>query len=123
FCALLADAGTEVLLAESDTGGNPDAIYTYDPALVTDEGALLLHPGKRIRRGEVGAIAEDFERAGVPIARRLAGPPRARESGAVRSARSPRTSSAPECRSPAGWRIPPGPRAGTAAGWTSGRCS
>ena len=74
FCALLADAGAEVVLAESDTGGNPDAIYTYDPALVTDDGALLLHPGKRIRRGEVGAMAEDFERAGVPIAGRLEDP-------------------------------------------------
>jgi dimethylargininase len=74
FCALLADAGAEVVLAESDTGGNPDAIYTYDPALVTDEGALLLHPGKKIRRAEVGAMAEDFERAGVPIAGRLHDP-------------------------------------------------
>ena len=71
FCALLAQAGTEVLLAESDTGGNPDAIYTYDPALVTDEGALLLHPGKKIRRGEVDAMAEDLERARVPIGGRL----------------------------------------------------
>lgn len=74
FCALLADAGAEVVLAESDTGGNPDAIYTYDPALVTDEGALLLHPGKKIRRAEVGAMAVDFERAGVPIAGRLHDP-------------------------------------------------
>ena len=71
FCALLARAGAEIVLAESDTGGNPDAIYTYDPALVTDDGALLLHPGKKIRRGEVDAMAEDFERAGVPVAGRL----------------------------------------------------
>jgi dimethylargininase len=71
FCALLAAAGAEVVLAESDTGGNPDAIYTYDPSLVTDAGALLLHPGKKIRRGEVDAMAQDFERAGVPIAGRL----------------------------------------------------
>jgi dimethylargininase len=71
FCALLAKAGAEVVLAESDTGGNPDAIYTYDPALVANDGALLLHPGKKIRRGEVNAMAEDFERAGVPIAGRL----------------------------------------------------
>ena len=71
FCSLLADAGAEVVLAESATPGNPDAIYTYDPALVADEGALLLHPGKKCRRAEVNAMAEDFERAGVPVAGRL----------------------------------------------------
>jgi dimethylargininase len=74
FCALLEEAGAEVLLAESATQGNPDAIYTYDPALVSDGGAILLRPGKQIRRGEVAAMADDLERAGVPIARRLEAP-------------------------------------------------
>ena len=74
FCSLLEDAGAEVVLAESAADGNPDAIYTYDPALVTDGGALLLHPGKEIRRDEVDAMAEDFERAGVPVAGRLRDP-------------------------------------------------
>ena len=74
FCSLLEEAGAEVVLAESSADGNPDAIYTYDPALVADEGAVLLHPGKEIRRGEVDAMAEDFERAGVPVAGRLREP-------------------------------------------------
>jgi N-dimethylarginine dimethylaminohydrolase len=74
FCELLESAGAEVVLAESPAGGNPDAIYTYDPALVVDAGALLLQPGKKCRRGEVPALAQDFERAGVPIAGRLEGP-------------------------------------------------
>jgi len=74
FCSVLDDAGAEVVLAESSADGNPDAIYTYDPALVADEGALLLHPGKEIRRAEVDAMAEDFERAGVPVASRLDDP-------------------------------------------------
>jgi len=74
FCALLEGAGAEVVHAQSPAEGNPDAIYTYDPALVADEGALLLHPGKDCRRGEVAAIAEDFERAGVPIAGELHDP-------------------------------------------------
>ena len=74
FCELLAGAGAEVVLAESPAEGNPDAIYTYDPALVADAGALLLHPGKECRRSEVPALAEDFERAGVPIAGRLDDP-------------------------------------------------
>jgi dimethylargininase len=77
FCSLLEDAGAEVLLAESAAPGNPDAIYTYDPALVSDDGALLLHPGKACRRTEVNAMAEDFERAGVPVAGRLSDPARA----------------------------------------------
>jgi N-dimethylarginine dimethylaminohydrolase len=74
FCSLLEDAGVEVVLAESGADGNPDAIYTYDPALVADEGALLLHPGKERRRAEVDAMAEDFERAGIPVAGRVSGP-------------------------------------------------
>jgi dimethylargininase len=74
FCELLAGAGAEVVLAESPADGNPDAIYTYDPALVADTGALLLHPGKECRRSEVPAMAEDFARAGVPIAGRLDDP-------------------------------------------------
>ncbi|HEY6150042.1 MAG TPA: hypothetical protein VIW19_05950, partial [Gaiellaceae bacterium] len=50
FCSLLEDGGAEVLLADSAAKGNPDAIYTYDPAIVSNEGALLLNPGKEIRR-------------------------------------------------------------------------
>ena len=74
FCALLELAGAEVVHAGSHADGNPDAIYTYDPALVADDGALLLHPGKECRRGEVAAMAEDFERAGVPRAGELQDP-------------------------------------------------
>jgi len=73
FCELLDGAGIEVVLAESPAR-NPDAIYTYDPALVADSGALLLHPAKKCRRGEVEAMAADFERARVPIAGRLEDP-------------------------------------------------
>ena len=74
FCALLAEAGAEVVDAGSFSDGYPYEIYTYDPALVVDEGALLLHPGKEIRRAEVDALAEDFEHARVPIAGRLDDP-------------------------------------------------
>jgi dimethylargininase len=74
FCELLQQAGAEVVLAESPAPGNPDALYTYDPALVADDGALLLQPGKKCRRGEVDAMASDLERAGVPVAGRLEGP-------------------------------------------------
>ena len=71
FCTLLDVAGAEVVFAESPIDGNPDAIYTYDPAIITDDGALLLRPGKEIRRAEVDAMAADLDRAGVPVAGRL----------------------------------------------------
>jgi dimethylargininase len=74
FCALLQEAGAEVVLAQSAVSGNPDAIYTYDPVLIADAGALLLRPGKEIRRGETEPLAKDLERAGVPVAGRLEAP-------------------------------------------------
>ena len=69
LCLLLEDAGAEVVVAEGERG-NPDAIYVYDPCLVTDEGAVLLRPGKRERLREPDALAVDLERAGVPGAGR-----------------------------------------------------
>ena len=74
FCTLLEEAGAEVVLTQSPVDGNPDSIYTYDAALVTDAGAILLRPGKEIRRAEVPAIAADLERAGVPEAGRIEAP-------------------------------------------------
>ena len=71
FCELLADAGAEVIVGEPTT---LDAIYTYDPALVCDRGAVLLRPGKEARRPEVDAAAADFERTGVPVVARLEEP-------------------------------------------------
>jgi N-dimethylarginine dimethylaminohydrolase len=73
LCALLEGAGAEVVLAEP-LDDDPDAVYTHDPATVSDRGALLLRPGKPGRRVEVPAIEADFEAAGVPVAARLEEP-------------------------------------------------
>jgi dimethylargininase len=74
FRALLVDAGAEVIVAATPHSLDPDAIYVYDPALVTDDGAVMLRPGKEGRRGEVEVMAADFVEAGVPIAGRLGAP-------------------------------------------------
>jgi N-dimethylarginine dimethylaminohydrolase len=74
FRALLSESGAEVVLAETAHGPDPDAIYAYDPAIVSDAGAILLRPGKEGRRGEPEAMAADFAEAGVPIAGRLEAP-------------------------------------------------
>jgi N-dimethylarginine dimethylaminohydrolase len=72
--AALAEAGAEVVVAETAADGNLDAVYVYDPAIVTDRGAILLRPGKIERRGEVEAMRADFQAAGVPIAAQLEEP-------------------------------------------------
>jgi dimethylargininase len=71
LCAVLAEAGAEVVVAEPTT---LDAIYVFDPALVSPDGAVLLRPGKDVRRAEPDALAGELERAGVPVAARLEDP-------------------------------------------------
>jgi dimethylargininase len=77
LCVLLEDAGAEVVVAPP---AGLDAIYTYDPALVADDGAVLLRPGKDARAEEPGELAVELERAGVPVAARLE-PPALAEGG------------------------------------------
>jgi N-dimethylarginine dimethylaminohydrolase len=73
FCALLEEAGAEVVVSRHEPG-NTDAIYTYDPVLVGGDGAVLLRPGKEGRRGEPAALAPALEAAGVPVVAELEAP-------------------------------------------------
>jgi N-dimethylarginine dimethylaminohydrolase len=70
----LEQAGAEVVIGEPSTDGNVDAIYVFDPALVTGEGAILLRPGKELRRDEVAAIRADLDANGIRIAVELTAP-------------------------------------------------
>ena len=75
----LENFGAEVVVAEP-ADDNPDAVYVYDPAIVAEEGAVLLRPGKAGRRGEVDVMAGDLEAAGIPTTARLE-PPALAEGG------------------------------------------
>src|SRR2546428_2789742 len=68
FCEALCTGGAEVVIAKTAVPADPDAIYVFDPAIVSDRGAIVLRPGKQGRLAETDAIAADFEQAGVPIA-------------------------------------------------------
>src|SRR5580700_12100763 len=46
---------------------SPDLVYTFDPALVTDRGAVLLRSGKANRRGEEEALARWLDARGIPV--------------------------------------------------------
>ncbi len=69
---LLEDSGAQVERLGHEAG--PDSIYTYDPALVCDGGALLLRSGKAIRQPEAAAMGEWFEANGIPVLGRLTEP-------------------------------------------------
>jgi N-dimethylarginine dimethylaminohydrolase len=74
FCTILADAGADVVVAQTPLPANPDGIYVYDPALVGGSGGVVLRPGKDGRRGEADAMEADLVAAGVPIAARVGAP-------------------------------------------------
>ena len=71
--ALLERLGVVVHELGAETP-SPDLIYTFDPALVTDRGAILLRSGKPNRRGEEAALGAWLEARGVPILGRIEAP-------------------------------------------------
>jgi len=75
--ALLRQAGAEVLFHGEPQPDRADAIFVFDPALVTDRGAVILSMGKALRRGEEEAMARRLEELGVPVLYRLRGQARA----------------------------------------------
>lgn len=69
----LKSAGCEVLYHDAAMPEHADAIFTHDPVIITDEGAIVLRMGKELRRGEEAAIAQTLENHGVPIYATLEG--------------------------------------------------
>lgn len=69
--ALLRQGGCEVFYHEEPQPAHADAIFTFDPALITDQGAILLSMGKPQRRGEETAMARRFELLHLPILAQL----------------------------------------------------
>ncbi|MEO8423474.1 MAG: arginine deiminase family protein [Actinomycetota bacterium] len=74
FRAELELAGATVELGSAQVPDDPDAIYAYDPVLMTDAGAILLRPGKEGRRAEPAASASDLTAGGIAIAGRMEAP-------------------------------------------------
>jgi len=74
FRALLAGSGAEVVVAGPDETGLLDAIFAYDPSLMTDAGAVLLRPGKELRLGEVDVAERSYAELGIPVIGRIEAP-------------------------------------------------
>ena len=74
FVALLAESGCEVIAGGSDDPNLQDAIFPFDPSILTDAGAVLCRMGKRLRSPEVVQAEDVYARLGVPIIGRIEAP-------------------------------------------------
>jgi N-dimethylarginine dimethylaminohydrolase len=54
--------------------GLADSVFTYDPSFVGPTGAVLLRPGKALRRGETALHERFYAREGVPVIGRIEPP-------------------------------------------------
>lgn len=73
FVTTLARLGPRVHVLETELA-SPDLVYTFDPLLVTDRGAIPLRPGKPNRAGEPAAIEAWTRAAGIPTVGRIEAP-------------------------------------------------
>ena len=67
FADLVASCGTEILWIEDSGDGMADAMFTHDPSLMTDHGAIILRMGKPGRMNEPALHAAAYRNAGIPI--------------------------------------------------------
>lgn len=74
---LLRKGGAEIVYHDEYLPDHADAIYAFDPSLVTDSGAIILSMGKDKRRGEEAAMARTYEKMDIPILYTLHGEARA----------------------------------------------
>ncbi|MCA0034758.1 dimethylarginine dimethylaminohydrolase family protein [Mesorhizobium sp. B263B2A] len=76
--ALLAElvtaSGAEIEWIEDTADGLSDSVFTHDPSLMTDRGALILSMGKPLRAREPSLHEETYRRLGIPILGRVEAP-------------------------------------------------
>lgn len=67
FSALVAASGAEIVWIEDDGDGLADSMFTHDPSLMTDHGAIILRMGKHARENEPALHKAAYVKAGIPI--------------------------------------------------------
>ena len=67
---VLASGAAIEWLTDADDG-LADSVFTHDPSLMTDHGAIILAMGKALRRDEPGLHEAAYKRMGMPILGRI----------------------------------------------------
>jgi dimethylargininase len=73
FVELLARLGPIVHVLDAETS-SPDLVYTFDPMIVSDAGAIALRSGKRGRQGEETVLEAWTQAHDIPTLGRIAAP-------------------------------------------------
>jgi dimethylargininase len=74
FTDILASLGPTVHVLDEELDDDPDLVYTFDPLLVTDAGAIPLRPGKANRLTEPAMLEAWTSARGIPTAGRIEAP-------------------------------------------------
>lgn len=74
FAELVASSGAQVEWLTDEDDGLADSVFTHDPSLMTDRGAIILSMGKALRRREPGLHEQAYRRMEVPILGRIEAP-------------------------------------------------
>lgn len=67
FAELVAASGADILWLEDGGDGLADAMFTHDPSLMTNHGAIILRMGKPLRMDEPRLHHDAYKAAGIPI--------------------------------------------------------
>jgi N-dimethylarginine dimethylaminohydrolase len=63
-----------VIEAGPDWDGELDAIFAFDPSIITDRGAVICRMGKPERLGEADRAVQTYQELGIPILGRIEAP-------------------------------------------------
>lgn len=74
FAGMIERSGTDILWLEDEGDGLADAMFTHDPSLMTDQGAILLRMGKPLREDEPALHRQAYEAAGIPVLGEITAP-------------------------------------------------
>jgi N-dimethylarginine dimethylaminohydrolase len=74
FTSLVEKSGADILWLEDEGDGLADSMFTHDPSLMTDHGAVLLRMGKQLRSAEPDLHEKAYAAAGIPVLGRIAAP-------------------------------------------------
>ncbi len=74
FTGLVEASGASIDWLTEEDDGLADSVFTHDPSLMTDFGAIILSMGKPLRKSEPSLHEAAYERLGIPVLGRIEAP-------------------------------------------------